>query len=268
MPRFSLHISLAYDEGTFKMEQDKSLPNEKEMGYLDHFAELRNRLLWTALVFVLFFIGGLYFVEDIRNFFLNDIDITLNLISPEEIIWIIFMIAFVVAFAATLPFLCMQLWLFVKPGLTKKERRISLVYIPVIFILFVSGLTFGYFIFIQLILPFVLSLNDGMFDTMFTVENYFRFIFKVTLPFAVFFEVPVITMFLTSLGIVTPQFLSKTRKYGYFILVIIGTMISPPDFILQIVVAIPLIILYEISIMLSRIVYRKKQEQHREFMEN
>ncbi|MDX8046177.1 twin-arginine translocase subunit TatC [Gracilibacillus sp. S3-1-1] len=249
------------------MEQDKSLPNEKEMAFLDHFAELRKRLLWTVLVFVLFFAAGLYFVEEIRNFFLRDIDLTLNLISPEEIIWIIFMIAFVVAFAATLPFLCIQLWLFVRPGLTKKEQRVSLIYIPVIFMLFLSGLAFGYFIFIQLILPFVLSLNDGIFDTMFTVENYFRFIFRVTFPFAIFFEVPVITMFLTSLGIVTPQFLSKTRKYGYFILVIIGTMISPPDFILQIVVAIPLIILYEISIVLSRTVYRKKQAKHENFME-
>ncbi|UOQ85830.1 twin-arginine translocase subunit TatC [Gracilibacillus salinarum] len=250
------------------MEEDKSLPNEKEMGYLEHFAELRNRLLWTAFIFILFFIGGLYFVDDIRNFFLNDIDITLNLISPEEIIWVIFMIAFIVALAGTLPFLCIQIWFFVRPGLTKREQQLSLIYIPVVFLLFLAGLAFGYYIFIKLILPFVLSLNDGMFETMFTVENYFRFIFRVTLPFAVFFEVPVITMFLTSLGIVTPQFLSKTRKYGYFILVIIGTMISPPDFILQIVVAIPLIILYEISIMLSRMVYRKKQDKHREFMEN
>ncbi len=72
-------------------------------------------------------------------------------------------------------------------------------------------------------------------------------------------------MFLTSLGILTPRFLSKTRKYGYFILVIIGTMISPPDFILQIVVAIPLIIIYEISIMLSRFVYRKKTRETSSF---
>lgn len=249
------------------MKQDKSLKNDKEMGYLDHFAELRNRLLVTAVIFIAFFAGGLYFVEDIRNFFLNDIDLTLNLISPEEIIWIIFTIAFIVAFSGTLPFLCFQIWLFIKPALTKHEQRVSLGYIPIIFLLFVGGLVFGYFIFIQLILPFVLSLNDGMFDTMFTVENYFRFIFKVTLPFAIFFEVPIITMFLTSLGIVTPQFLTRTRKYGYFILVIIGAMITPPDFILQIVVAIPLVILYEISIILSKIVFRKKEEKHKEYIE-
>lgn len=74
-----------------------------------------------------------------------------------------------------------------KPGLTKQEQRVSLAYIPAVFLLFVVGMSFGYYIFVKLILPFVLSLNDGVFDTMFTVENYFRFIFRVTLPFAIFF---------------------------------------------------------------------------------
>ncbi|MFC4404404.1 twin-arginine translocase subunit TatC [Gracilibacillus xinjiangensis] len=248
------------------MKQEKSLSNDKEMGYLDHFAELRNRLIITTVIFILFFGLGLYFVNDIRDFFLNDIDITLNLLSPEEIIWVIFTIALIVAITGTLPFLCLQLWLFVRPGLTRHERRVSACYIPTVFLLFLAGLSFGYFIFVKLILPFVLSLNDGIFETLFSVENYFRFIFNVTLPFAIFFEVPIISMFLTSLGIVTPHFLSKTRKYAYFILIIIGTMISPPDFILQIVVAIPLIILYEISIMLSRMVYRKKEEKNEAFM--
>ena len=105
-----------------------------------------------------------------------------------------------------------------------------------------------------------------MFDTIFTVEKYFRFIFRITIPFAVFFELPLIMMFLTSLNLVTPRFLRKTRKYAYFILVIIGTMLSPPDFIVQFVVIIPLIILYEISILLSYTVYKRKQQKHKEYM--
>ncbi|WP_066193324.1 MULTISPECIES: twin-arginine translocase subunit TatC [Gracilibacillus] len=248
------------------MTQDNATSTEKEMGYLDHFAELRNRLLWTAVVFIVFFIVGFYFESHIRAFFLQDIDINLHLMAPEEMLWIIIMIAFLVACTITLPFLCVQIWLFVKPGLTRHEQRTTVWYIPVIFLLFLGGLVFGYFIFIQLILPFVLSLNDGMFDTVFTVERYFRFMFRVVFPFAIFFEIPVITMFLTSLGMVTPKFLSKTRKYAYFILIIIGTMISPPEFITQIVVAIPLIVLYEISIMLSRMIYRRKERQRQAFM--
>ncbi|WP_186577748.1 twin-arginine translocase subunit TatC [Aquibacillus kalidii] len=243
------------------MSQDNHVPN-KEMNYLDHFSELRKRLIWTAIVFIIFFAIGFIFVGEIENFFLKDIDVTLSLIAPGEIIWIYFTMAFLVAAIGTIPFLCLQIWLFVKPGLTPKERRVSLSYIPAIFILFIAGLIFGYYIFVGFILPFLLSLNDGTFNTMFTVENYFKFIFRVTIPFAFFFEIPIVMMFLTSLGIVNPSFLRKTRKYAYFVLVVLGTILSPPDFVLQLVVAVPLIILYEISIVLSRIVYRKKQEKH------
>src|SRR5699024_11328136 len=86
----------------------------------------------------------------------------------------------------------LQIWLFIKPRLTKNERRSSLGYIPAIFLLFVIGLVFGYLVFIKLILPFLLSLNDGMFNELFTVERYFRFLIRLTLPFALLFEIPVI----------------------------------------------------------------------------
>src|SRR5699024_3778424 len=140
-------------------------------------------------------------------------------------------------------------------------------YIPAVFLLFLGGLVFGYFMFVKLILPFLLSLNDGMFNEVFTVEKYFRFLLRVTLTFAILFELPIIIMFLTSLGIITPQFLRKMRKYAYFILLIVGALVTPPDVILQLVVAIPLFLLYEISIYLAVIVYRKKQKRHREYME-
>ncbi|MDL4839719.1 twin-arginine translocase subunit TatC [Aquibacillus rhizosphaerae] len=249
------------------MSKEEETFAESEMNYLDHFTELRRRLIWTAIVFLIFFIIGFLFVKDIESFFMKDIDITLTLIAPGEIIWIYFTMALLVGAVGTIPFLCIQAWLFVRPGLTPKERKVSLSYIPAVFILFAGGLIFGYYVFVELILPFLLSLNDGMFNEMFTVENYFRFLFRVTVPFAVLFEIPIITMFLTSLGIVTPAFLRKTRKYAYFVLIVIGTMISPPDFILQLVVAVPLIILYEISVVLSGFVYRSKKNQHEEFMD-
>ncbi|MBM7569886.1 twin-arginine translocase subunit TatC [Aquibacillus albus] len=248
------------------MSNGDQFTEQNEMNYLDHFSELRKRLIWTAIVFLIFFVTGFMFVKDIYAFFVKDLEFTLNVISPGEILWIYFTMAFVVGSIGTLPFLCIQIWLFVSPGLTKSERKVSLFYIPPIFVLFVAGLTFGYYVFVGLILPFLLSLNDGMFNEMFTVDKYFRFLLRVTLPFAVLFEIPIITMFLTSLGILTPTFLRKSRKYAYFILIIIGTMISPPDFVLQLVVAIPLIILYEISVVLSGIVFRKKQEKHDNFM--
>src|SRR5690625_2195961 len=97
--------------------------------------------------------------------------------------------------------LSIQIWLFINPALTRQERKASLPYIPAIFLLFIAGLAFCYFMFIKLILPFILSLNDDMFNELFTVDRYFKFLFRVTIPFALLFELPIIVMFLTSLGI-------------------------------------------------------------------
>src|SRR5690625_1375605 len=98
-----------------------------------------------------------------------------------------------------------------------------------------------------------------MFIVLFTVEKYFHIMLRVTLRFAFMFEVPIIALFLMSLGILTPTIMRKTRKYAYFILLIVGAFVTPPDSVLQLVVAIPLFIFYEISIYHSTIVYRKKE---------
>lgn len=231
---------------------------DKEMNLVGHLSELRNRLIVTGVFFILFFILGFVFIKDIYGFFESDIDFKLTVTSPADIIWIYITMAALIGLIGTLPILCLQLWLFIKPALSKKERRISLSYIPTVFLLFVIGLVFGYLLFIKLILPFLLSLNDGMFNELFTVEKYFRFLFRVTIPFALLFEIPIIMMFLTSLGIVNPTSLRKMRKYAYLILLIVGAVVTPPDIFLQLVVAAPLFVLYEISILLSAYVERKK----------
>lgn len=231
---------------------------QKEMHMVGHLSELRNRLIVTAVFFLLFFIIGFIYRKQIYNFFAEDIHIQLNIMSPLETVWIFFSIAGLFAMILTLPIFCLQLWMFVKPGLTKGEKRAALSYIPVIFFLFIIGLIAGYLIFTHFIFPFLIGLNDGLFNEMFTVEKYFRILFQIMLIFAVVFELPIITMFLTSLGIIEPKLLKKTRKYAYFILIIIAGFITPPDIILQIVVAIPLILLYELSIQVSVFAYRKK----------
>lgn len=230
----------------------------KEMHITEHLSELRTRLIVTAFVFLIAFIVGFYYRKDIYSFFAKDIHIKLNIMSPLETVWIFFSIAGLFALMVTLPVLCFQLWMFVRPGLMKHEKRAALLYIPVIFILFIVGLIAGYLTFTHFIFPFLISLNDGLFNEMFTVEKYFRILFQIMLIFAVVFELPIITMFLTSLGIIEPKLLKKTRKYAYFILLIIAGLITPPDIILQIVVAIPLILLYELSIQISVYAYRKK----------
>lgn len=240
--------------------------DEKRMDIVGHLSELRNRLIVTGIFFIVFFIIGFIFIKDIYAFFESDFDFKLTVTSPGDIIWIYFTLAGLIAVVGTLPVLCLQLWLFIRPGLTKSEGKASLSYIPAIFLLFVLGLVFGYYMFVKLILPFLLSLNDGMFNELFTVDKYFRFLLRVTLPFAFLFELPVIMMFLTSLGIVTPSFLKRIRKYAYFVLLVIAAIITPPDLFLHLLVTVPLILIYEISISLSGIVYRKKLKRHEEYM--
>lgn len=239
----------------------------REMNFISHLAELRKRLVITMVVFIVFFITGFIFVKRIYGFFERGIDFKLTITGPADTLWIYIIIASVIAIIATLPVLSLQIWLFVKPGLTKTERKVSLSYIPVVFLLFVVGLVFGYILFINLILPFLLSLNEGLFNELFTVDKYFRLLMQMVIPFGVIFEVPIVLMFLTSIGIVTPQFLRKNRKYAYFILLIFGGLVTPPDIILQISVAVPLFLLYELSIYLTTIVYKKKEKRRKELME-
>ncbi|SET32153.1 sec-independent protein translocase protein TatC [Salinibacillus kushneri] len=238
--------------------QAETTNTAEEMEVSEHILELRKRIIWTILFFIAFFVTGLIFVQYIYDFFTRNLEFELVVLSPWEIMWIHIMIASVIAIGATLPFFCFQAWLFVRPGLMPKERKVTLIYVPAVFLLFTGGLLFGYFVVQELIFNFLMSLGEDMFDNMFTAEKYFRFILTTTLPFAFFFEVPLIAMFLTSLGIIDPSKMKKIRKYAYLVLVILGTMLSPPDFILQLFVAAPLIILYEIAIIMSGVVYRRK----------
>ncbi|WP_042457555.1 twin-arginine translocase subunit TatC [Neobacillus dielmonensis] len=237
---------------------------DKELQLVDHLEELRKRIIITAIAFVIFFIVGFIYVDDIYKWFVRDLDVKLMVLGPSDIIWIYFMLATVVAIAGTIPVLAIEIWLFVKPALKPNERRITLSYIPALFILFIIGLSFGYFIIFPMVLKFLVNMGGDMFVTNFTADRYFRFILNMSLPFGVLFELPAVVMFLTSLGIINPFVLAKIRKYAYFVLVIIAVVITPPEFMSDFIVTVPLLLLYEISITLSKFVYRKKLKKQQE----
>ncbi|WP_034293930.1 MULTISPECIES: twin-arginine translocase subunit TatC [Bacillus] len=234
---------------------------DKDLNMLDHLDELRKRLIIIAIAFVVFFLIGFLNVEPIYHWFVRGLDTQLIVLGPGEIIWVYFKLASIIAIAGTIPVFALQLWLFVKPALKKNEIRLTLSYVPGLFVLFILGLCFGYYVIFPSIMHFLIELSGDMFVTNFTAEKYFSFLINMTLPIALVFELPVIVMFLTSIGLLNPKVLSKFRKYAYFILIIIAAMITPPDFISNILVSIPLILLYEISISLSRIVYKKRQKR-------
>lgn len=139
----------------------------------------------------------------------------------------------------------------------------TLAYIPALFCLFIIGLAFGYFVILPMIFQFLMQLGGDMFVTSFTADRYFQFILNMTIPFGVLFELPVVIMFLTTLGILNPFVLSKVRKHAYFVLVLIAVVITPPDFMSDFLVTIPLLLLYEISISLSKFVYRRKEREEK-----
>ncbi|WP_066072835.1 twin-arginine translocase subunit TatC [Neobacillus soli] len=230
-----------------------------ELQIMDHLDELRKRLIITAVAFILFLSLGLFFAKDIYNFFMGNLGYKLMVLGPSDIIWIFFHLATIIAVAGTIPVLSWQIWLFVKPALKAYERKAALSYIPAMFFLFLAGLAFGYFFIFPNIMTFLLKMGDGLMIPSFTAEKYVGFLINMTLPFGIAFEMPLVLMFLTTLGILNPYKVVKLRKYAYFILVIIASMISPPEIMSHLSVAVPLILLFEISIFLAKIVFKKKQ---------
>lgn len=228
------------------------------MKVVQHLEELRKAIIITLGIFLLFFLLAFIYVQDIYHLLVKDLPFKLALLGPSDILMVYLMIASVVALAATMPVAAHQVWRYISPGLTAKERKLTLGYVPALFILFIVGISFGYFILFPLVMSFLMSLSDDMFTTFFTTEKYFRFLLNMTLPFGFLFELPVVIMFLTSLGIINPYLLTKIRKYAYFVLIITSVLITPPDFISDILVIIPLLLLYESSITLSKFVYNRK----------
>lgn len=237
---------------------------DQSMNLLDHLDEFRKRIMIVLGAFIVFFIASFVYVKDIYDWFVKDLDMQLTVLGPMDIIYVYFMLAGVIAIALTIPVIILQIWLFVKPALTKREQRLTLAYIPASLILFLTGLSFGYFVVMPLVLNFLFGLGGEMFTMMFTTDKYFSFVLRMTIPFSILFEMPLVVMFLTSLGIVTPKAMQKNRKYAFFFIVVISVLISPPDFISDVLVIIPLIFLYEVSIVLSAIVYRKKRKREQQ----
>ncbi|WP_315906971.1 twin-arginine translocase subunit TatC [Priestia koreensis] len=238
--------------------------SEKEMSVYDHIGELRKRVILVAVVFLVTTVAGLFFAEPIIRYLQQADrakDLTMNAFRLTDPIKIYFQFSFVIGCVLTAPLALYQLWAFISPGLYERERKVTLGYIPLSLFLFLAGVAFSYFVLLPYVLNFSASLAENLNVTqVIGINEYFDFLIKLTLPFGLLFQLPVIIMFLTRLGIVTPTFLSKFRRYAYFILLVLAGIISPPDVISQIIVMIPLVILYEISIIISRSAHKKVLE--------
>lgn len=238
---------------------------KNELTVIEHFVELRRRLVFIVVFFLLAMIGSFFLAEPLIVY-LQQTDeaasLELNAFRLTDPLKIYMQIAFIIACVITSPFVLYQLWAFISPGLYEKEKKITLAYIPVSVFLFLSGISFSYFVLFPFIVRFMNQLGDRMeINQVIGINEYFHFLLQITLPFGLLFQLPVIILFLTRLGIITPDFLSRVRKYAYFILLVIAALITPPDVLSHMMVTLPLLLLYEVSIWISKLVYRKKMKE-------
>jgi sec-independent protein translocase protein TatC len=222
-----------------------------------HLSELRKRIIITLSAFIVSFAAAFVFVKDVYGWLVRDVQGKLAILAPSDVIWVYFMLSGVFAVAATMPVLAWQAWLFVKPALRQSEYKATMSFIPALALLFVTGICFGYFVVYPMVYSFLETLAVD-FETMYTAEKYFTFMINMTVPFGLLFEMPVVVMFLTQIGVLSPKKLARARKLSYFGLVITAVTITPPDPMSDILVIIPLLLLYEISVSISRVVYRKR----------
>ena len=169
--------------------------------------------------------------------------------------------AFIAGILLASPMVFYQLWMFIAPGLYQNEKRYVFPFVIFSTILFVGGALFGYLVVFPFGFRFFLGYANDYIQALPSVKQYFSFSTKLLFAFGVVFELPVIIYFLSRMGIVTPQFLRKNRKYALLLTFILGAILTPPDVITQCMMAGPLIALYEIGIIVSVIAGKKKEEK-------
>ncbi|MCF8247401.1 MAG: twin-arginine translocase subunit TatC [Saprospiraceae bacterium] len=260
---------------------------EKEMTFFDHLEELRWHIFRSVGV-ILLVAMGMFFMEDFvfstvifgpRNpefityrlicqlsnaigmgdglcFYPKDF----HLITPDmgELFLTHIKMSFLIGFVLTIPYVFWEAWRFISPGLTDKERKASRGAVLVCSFLFTLGVLFGYFV----ISPFAISFLTGYelpgVESTPSLNSYIGYMIMFTIPTGLVFQLPVIAHVLTMIGLITPAFLKTYRRHAAVAIVIVAAIITPPDAFSQILVALPLFGLYEISILVSKRVERKK----------
>lgn len=237
------------------------------MTFIEHLEELRRRLLLCAATVFGCFIF-LYSVanEQIRHFFVLPMQQaiegkgTFQFTSPAEGFLFDLKLALVAAIFVASPMLFYQFWAFVAPGLYKKEKRYLIPFLLFSTLLFVGGAVFGYMVVFPIGFKFFSQFASGGVVLNPKLNEYFSFATKLLLAFGLTFELPLILLFGARIGIIDVKFLNRNRKYAILILFAIAAMFTPPDVISQILLAMPLWALYEISTLLVWITQKKKKE--------
>lgn len=233
------------------------------MPLTDHLGELRKRIIFCLTVFVIGLIGGLFGSQPVFDYLVEAApvkNLNLHAFSPWDAIGLYMKFAFLISFVAAIPFAMFQLWLFAKPALGEKEQKATLVYVPWALVMFLVGLAFSYFVVFPMAFLFTekVTINLGLEET-YGVSQYFSFLINILLPISLLFELPLVILFLSRIGILSPALLVRIRKIAWLILIAIGVMVTPPDVVSDLLVALPLVLLYEVSVILSKLAFGRRQ---------
>lgn len=255
---------------------------EEKLPITEHLGELRNRIFISLGTFIVAFMILFAFSEDIFSLIVFPLKYNLVFsletpymqfipqdklhstklvfLAPAEALWMSIKISMVAALILVLPVFLHQIWGFVSPGLMKHEKKYLIPFIFSSTLLFLIGASFCFFIVLPFAMSFLLTYGVGdILIPMLSVGMYVDFCLKFILAFGIIFELPIVIIFLTKMGIVTTEFLAKNRKYAILIAFILAAILTPtPDAFNQTLMAVPIIILYEVGIWLSKLFKRKE----------
>ena len=230
-----------------------------ELPLREHLIEFRNRLIKAALsVFLMTALSFTFAKEEVRILTELARDYEIIALKPTEVFIAHLNVAFMTGIALSMPLLVYQLFRFMAPGLTRNEKRAVLLALPGISLFFLMGVLFCYFVVLPSALDFLLSFGEPLITSTPTVSEYLSFVTQFLLAVGLAFETPVIILLLARLGVATPARLRRFRRWAYILAFVIAAIITPtPDPVNQIIVAVPIILLYELGIIFSRIGIRK-----------
>ena len=250
----------------------KMTKSENEGGFVSHLTELRKRLINSFIFLFIFFIGCYFFSEHLYSFLVEpyanavkDDGTNRRLIftALQETFLTYLKVSFFTAFFVTCPFILTQIWKFIAPGLYKHEKIAILPYLILTPILFFLGGMLVYYLIMPLAIKFFLSFESSGLTTSLPIQleakvnEYLSLIMKLIFAFGLSFQLPVILSLLARIGIIDSRFLRERRKYVVVIIFAAAALLTPPDPITQIGLAIPLLILYELSIFSVNIIEKK-----------
>jgi sec-independent protein translocase protein TatC len=221
-----------------------------------HLAEARRRLIHVLVVFALAAVLSYPLAKPLLAKVKSDLlgDVELVVLGPQEALMAYLRVSVLMGFALTLPFMMYHLWVFIAPGLLKHERTLILYLVVPSIILFALGVAFGYLVLLPVALRFLLASAVGLATPMLSLGTTFSFITSILLTLGVIFQLPLVTAALTKLGVVDHQMLARYRRHAIVLVFLAAALLTDPSVITQLILAAPMVLLYELGIVTSRLV--------------